>query len=74
MVPGIDPCVDFAFKKVFGSESTRGLLLHLVNAVLQGSPQVVALELLNPLQRTSLGGRQTLHSRYQGPRSPGAAV
>jgi predicted transposase/invertase (TIGR01784 family) len=49
MKPGIDPKVDYAFKKVFGSESSLDLLASLVNAVLQppGGP-IVDLEILNP--------------------------
>ncbi len=50
MVPGIDPKVDYAFKKVFGSETSVPILLHLVNAVLQPPPgeAIVSLEILNP--------------------------
>ncbi|MHB8969870.1 MAG: Rpn family recombination-promoting nuclease/putative transposase [Pirellulaceae bacterium] len=50
MIPGIDPKVDIAFKKVFGSECWRHLTISLINAVL--SPvrwrRLVDLELLNP--------------------------
>jgi predicted transposase/invertase (TIGR01784 family) len=50
MRPGIDPKVDYAFKKLFGSEANQALLVHLLNAVLQLPPgrQVVGLQLLNP--------------------------
>jgi predicted transposase/invertase (TIGR01784 family) len=48
VIPGIDPRIDIAFKKVFGSESTRHLLTHFANAVLAGSPQIADLELMNP--------------------------
>ena len=34
MKPGIDPKVDYAFKKVFGSESNTDLLTDLLEAVL----------------------------------------
>jgi predicted transposase/invertase (TIGR01784 family) len=50
MVPGIDPKIDYAFKRVFGQERNRAVLIHLLNAILlpgHGSP-VVDLELLNP--------------------------
>jgi predicted transposase/invertase (TIGR01784 family) len=50
MVPGIDPKIDYAFKRLFGSESNQPLLIHLLNAVLQPAPaeRVAALEILNP--------------------------
>jgi predicted transposase/invertase (TIGR01784 family) len=53
MVPGIDPKVDYVFKRLFGLPANRALSIHLVNAVLQARPaehllRVVELELLNP--------------------------
>ena len=50
MIPGIDPKVDIAFKKVFGSESWTDLTATLINAVLEPPPQqrLVEEELLNP--------------------------
>ncbi len=50
MVPGIDPKIDYAFKRLFGSEPNQPLLIDLLNAVLQPPPaqRVAALEILNP--------------------------
>jgi predicted transposase/invertase (TIGR01784 family) len=50
MISGIDPRVDFAFKKVFGSESSKALTMSLINAVLNPPPEsrIVGLDLLNP--------------------------
>jgi predicted transposase/invertase (TIGR01784 family) len=50
MVPGIDPKVDYVFKRLFGRESNQALAVHLLNAVLTPSPRerVVDLEFLNP--------------------------
>ena len=50
MVPGIDPKVDYAFKRLFGREQNGALLIHLLNAilVLPTGRRVVALEILNP--------------------------
>lgn len=50
MVPGIDPKVDIAFKKVFGSEAFQDLTISLINAVLAPPPDraVVSIQLLNP--------------------------
>ena len=46
MTPGIDPKVDYAFKKVFGSESNADLLRDLLGAVLGFA--VSAVEIVNP--------------------------
>jgi predicted transposase/invertase (TIGR01784 family) len=50
MIPGLDPKVDYAFKKVFGSETNTPILLDLLDAVLKPPPdqRLVALEILNP--------------------------
>jgi predicted transposase/invertase (TIGR01784 family) len=50
MRPGIDPKVDYAFKRVFGTEDNRDVLIDLLNAILQLGPgrEVVEVEILNP--------------------------
>ena len=50
MRPEIDPKVDYAFKRLFGRDQNRDLLLHLLNAVLQLRVQdrLTELQLLNP--------------------------
>jgi predicted transposase/invertase (TIGR01784 family) len=50
MVPGIDPKVDYAFKRLFGREQNVALLIHLLNAILNLPPgqRIVALQILNP--------------------------
>ena len=50
MIPGIDPKIDIAFKKVFGSQEWRHLTMALINAVLQPSFRrpLTDLESLNP--------------------------
>ena len=50
MKPGVDPKVDYAFKKVFGSEANVPVLLSLLEAVLKPPPErrIIALEILNP--------------------------
>ena len=48
MVPGIDPRVDYAFKKVFGSETSTPILAEFLGAVLQPAHPIVELHLLNP--------------------------
>ena len=44
----INPRVDFAFKKLFGSEENKDLLISFINAILSEEPPVVELELRNP--------------------------
>ncbi|MCK5876649.1 MAG: PD-(D/E)XK nuclease family transposase, partial [Candidatus Marithrix sp.] len=44
----INPKVDFAFKKLFGSEENSDLLISLINAIISEEEQVVEVELKNP--------------------------
>lgn len=44
----INPRVDIAFKKIFGVNENKDLLISLINAVVSEEDQVVDLELLNP--------------------------
>jgi len=44
----INPRVDFAFKKLFGSEENKDLLISLINAIVGEKDQVVSLTLRNP--------------------------
>jgi len=50
MKPHIDPKVDFAFKRLFGHEKNRAILMSLLNAVLEssGGRRIVDLQILNP--------------------------
>ena len=45
---GIDPTVDYAFKRLFADPANKDLLIHLLNAVLDPSPPIVDVEILNP--------------------------
>jgi len=44
----INPRVDFAFKKLFGSEENKDLLLSLINAILDLDPPIAEVVLKNP--------------------------
>lgn len=44
----INPRVDFAFKKLFGSEENKDLLISLINALLPHEQPISDLELKNP--------------------------
>jgi predicted transposase/invertase (TIGR01784 family) len=50
MTTGIDPKVDYVFKRLFGTVRTQALTVHLLNAALRLPPahRVADLELLNP--------------------------
>ena len=44
----INPRVDFAFKKLFGSEENKDLLIDFINSIVSEKDKVVDLELKNP--------------------------
>ena len=44
----INPRVDFAFKKLFGSDENKDLLISLINAIVSKEEQVIEIELRNP--------------------------
>jgi len=48
----VDPKNDFAFKKIFGDETKKEILISLLNAILdfKGKKTIVSLEILNPFQ------------------------
>ena len=50
MIIGIDPTVDYAFKHLFGRETTRPILMSVLNEVRNSPPgrRIDDLELLNP--------------------------
>ena len=50
----IDPLVDFAFKKIFGSEPNKDLLIAFLNEVFEGRKQVVDLS-YNPTEHPGDG-------------------
>ncbi|MGR3973378.1 MAG: PD-(D/E)XK nuclease family transposase [Candidatus Rhabdochlamydia sp.] len=45
-----NPCVDIAFKKIFGVEENKDLLISLINSIVGPQDQVTDITLLNPLQ------------------------
>lgn len=74
MILGIDPKVDYAFKKLFGSEGNTDLLIDLLHAVLQPQPGrlITEVELLNPFsERETLDDKLSIldvKARDQGQR------
>lgn len=49
MILGIKPTVDYAFKRLLGSPEYTAITVHFINAVLDGSPRITEVELLNPI-------------------------
>ena len=49
MTIGIDPTVDFACKRLLGSPDHPTITLHFLNAVLGGTPEITAVQILNPI-------------------------
>jgi predicted transposase/invertase (TIGR01784 family) len=53
----ISPKTDFAFKKIFGSEGSEGILRSFLNGVLyEGEPRIVSLEIVDPYSIPRLHG------------------
>ena len=48
MMEKINPRVDIAFKKIFGVEENKDLLISLINSIVSAADQVVDIRLLNP--------------------------
>ncbi|HZU39362.1 MAG TPA: PD-(D/E)XK nuclease family transposase [Gemmataceae bacterium] len=65
MIIGIDPKVDYAFKRLFGRKQNTRLLISLLNAVLDPplGAEVAAVELLPPFQEDGNGA--AVHSRRE---------
>ena len=45
---GISPKVDVVFKKIFGTEENKDLLVSLINSIVSEADQVADVTLLNP--------------------------
>jgi predicted transposase/invertase (TIGR01784 family) len=48
MALGIDPTIDYAFKRLFGDPNHVAVLVHLLNAIFEGVFQVGGVEILTP--------------------------
>ena len=52
---GIDPTVDYVFKRLFGDPQNSDLLIHLLNAVLELPTPIEFVEILNPFLEKETG-------------------
>lgn len=57
MPQNVDPKVDYAFKKLFGSEANKDLLIDLLSSVLD--EQVRSVQLLNPFEDPDYGDEKS---------------
>ena len=48
MVDTVSPRIDLAFKKIFGVEENKDLLISLINSIVSKQDQVVDVDILNP--------------------------
>jgi predicted transposase/invertase (TIGR01784 family) len=48
MTVSLDPRIDFAFKKLFGSEENKECLISLINSIVSKEDQITDVTLLNP--------------------------
>ena len=55
-MPILNPRVDFAFKKIFGSEENKDLLISFINSVILEKNPVVEVTLLNPYNSLNFKG------------------
>lgn len=52
----VDPTTDIAFKKIFGNEAHKGILIEFLNEVLKLDFLITEIQLLNPYQAPKLEG------------------
>ncbi|MEL6384796.1 MAG: Rpn family recombination-promoting nuclease/putative transposase, partial [Cyanobacteria bacterium J06626_18] len=56
-MPFINPKTDFAFKKIFGSLQSQGVLISFLNGLLyDGADTITSLDILNPYQAPRIRG------------------
>ena len=69
----INPKTDFAFKKIFGSERSKGILISFLNALLYDDRPIIAdLEIIDPYLAPKIQGMKDTYvdvrARLQGGR------
>ncbi|WP_367277775.1 PD-(D/E)XK nuclease family transposase [Clostridium sp.] len=59
----LNPKVDFAFKKLFGSEENKSILIAFINSVVSEENRVINIELKNPYNISNYRkGKMTIES------------
>ena len=56
----LDPKNDIAFKKIFGSEKNKDILIHFINDILElkGKDQIESVEFLSPIQDPEIASKK----------------
>lgn len=71
----INPKTDFAFKKIFGSEESKPILVSFLNALLyQEQPVIIDLEILDPYQAPRISGIKDTYLDVKARLSDGKTV
>ena len=59
----INPKIDFAFKKIFGSEDSKDILISFLNALIYDEQPIIQdLEILNPYIAPKIRGVKDTYS------------
>lgn len=60
IVKYLNPRNDIAFKKIFGTEKNKDILIHFLNDVIvtEGKPAIKEVTLLNPMQHPSIASKK----------------
>jgi predicted transposase/invertase (TIGR01784 family) len=71
----INPKTDFAFKKIFGSEQSHGILVSFLNGILYAGESIIDdLEILNPYQSPRIRGVKDTYLDVKAKLSGGQTV
>jgi predicted transposase/invertase (TIGR01784 family) len=71
----INPKTDFAFKKIFGSEQSKAILISFLNSILyQGEITIQDLDILNPYQAPKIRGVKDTYLDVKAKLSSGELV
>jgi len=55
----ITPCIDVSFKKIFGTEENKDLLISLINSIVLPEDRIDNIVLLNPYNLQDFEGEKT---------------
>jgi predicted transposase/invertase (TIGR01784 family) len=71
----INPKTDFAFKKIFGSDQSHGILISFLNGILYaGQPTIQDLDILNPYQTPRILGLKNTYLDIKAQLATGETV
>ncbi|MDY7006938.1 MAG: PD-(D/E)XK nuclease family transposase [Cyanobacteriota bacterium] len=59
----INPKVDYAFKKIFGSQQSKNILISFLNAIIYDGEKIIeSLTIVNPFNPGQIIGKGECHS------------